>query len=219
LFLVIPVIFRRDVLKEIKQEILDISDLTKQSLWYTVKYLFEPIDEYKDRVLRIEEESDKINLRIIDTVIGHLDKRCEKGRRLREFLMYMEISAIYERICDLLEKICKLGPSKGIDGDLKEKLVWMAKKVITMIELSENAMREEDVSELKTNLEKIDDEIDELFHECKSEIIRRLKEKGNEEVYGNILYVIGYLERIGDLAAKIGSRLVFIFEAKHVFIK
>jgi len=80
-------------------------------------------------------------------------------------------------------------------------------------------MKEEDVSELKSNLEKIDDEIDELFEECKKEIITKLREKGNEETYGNLLYVIGYLERIGDLAAKVGSRLIFILEGKHVFIK
>ena len=95
----------------------------------------------------------------------------------------------------------------------------MAKKVITMIELSEEALREEDVSELKENLERIDDEIDELFEECKSEIIERLKQGEHGEAYGNLLYVIGYLERIGDLAAKVGSRLIFIFEGKHVFIK
>ena len=200
---------------------MEISSLTKQSLWYTVKYLFDKSEDDRRRVFEIEERSDTVNLDVIDSVIGHLDKRCERGRRLREFLMLMEISAIFERICDLLEKICRMEETKPeiIHEDLREKLLWMTKKVITMIELSENAMKEEDVSELKSNLEKIDDEIDELFEECKKEIITKLREKGNEETYGNLLYVIGYLERIGDLAAKVGSRLIFILEGKHVFIK
>ena len=213
--------FRKDLLSELKQKVLEISSLTKQSLWFTVKYLFDKSADYREKVFEIEEKSDKINLEIIDSVIAHLNKKCERDRRLREFLMIMEISAIFERICDLLEKICRMEETKpeAIDDVLREKLVWMTKKVITMIELSENSMKEEDISDLKRDLEKLDDEIDELFDECRKDIMERLKHKGNEETYGNLLYVIGYLERIGDLAAKVGSRLVFIFEGKHVFIK
>ena len=212
--------FRRNVLAALRRRILEIANMTKQSLWYTVKYLFERDEESCRNVLRIEEESDRANLEVIDTTIEHLDKHCVRGRELREFLMLMEISAIFERICDLLEKICKMKVMGGdIADSIREKLIWMTKRVITMIEFSENAMKEEDVEELKANLERIDDEIDQLFESCKEEIIEHLKGGGDEHTYANLLYVIGYLERIGDLAAKIGSRLIYIYEAKHVFIK
>ena len=214
-------LFKKDIREEIRKKILELSSLTKQSLWYTVKYLFDKAEENCRKVLEIEEISDKTNLDVIDTAIDYLNKRCMKGKPLREIIMLMEISAIFERICDLLEKICRMEETKpeAIDNVLREKLVWMTKKVITMIELSENSMKEEDISDLKRDLEKLDDEIDELFDECRKDIMERLKHKGNEETYGNLLYVIGYLERIGDLAAKVGSRLVFIYEGKHVFIK
>lgn len=215
------VIFKRDIRKELMKNILELSNLTKQSLWYTVKYLFDKAEKSCERVLEIEEISDRVNLDVIDTALGYLNKHCVKGEPLREIIMLMEISAIYERICDLLEKICRLNIAvpESVKSNIAEKLTWMAKKVITMIEISENALKEEDVEEIKQNLEHIDDEIDELFSECKKQIIELLSQGDNIEVYANLLYVIGYLERIGDLAAKIGSRLVYMFEGKHVFIK
>ncbi|MEX0567575.1 MAG: phosphate uptake regulator PhoU [Candidatus Njordarchaeota archaeon] len=214
-------LFKKDIREEIRKKILELSSLTKQSLWYTVKYLFDKAEENCKKVLEIEEISDKTNLDVIDTAIDYLNKRCMKGKPLREIIMLMEISAIFERICDLLEKICRLNiiVPEVVKSNIAEKLTWMTKKVITMIEISEDAMKEEDVEELKQNLEGIDDEIDELFLECKKQIIEFLSNGNNVETYANLLYVIGYLERIGDLAAKIGSRLVYIFEGKHIFIK
>ena len=89
-----------------------------------------------------------------------------------------------------------------------------------MIEFISDSIRDEKIEGLKEKLESYDDEIDKLFKEARDavkEIISKC-EADPEEVI-KILYTIRFLERIGDIVAKTGARLIYIEKGEHILIK
>ncbi len=209
-------------LNSIQKMLFEIFTLAKESLWYAINYILYGNEEDLRKVKALEEQSDLINLEIFEKCISVIATQQPVAKDLRFIFTASNISSFYERICDLSLEICDLKLSK-LDEKLdavRRNILWMVKKVLMMIELNENSLRKERTGELKRELEGIDSEIDKLFDETRDMIIDYLKECGEDiEDAVNMLYIIRYIERIGDIVAKTGSRIIYIEKGKHVWIK
>ncbi len=209
-------------LKEIKNKTIEIMNMGKESVYYAVKYITEGGEESKNRLNELEIKSDSLNVEIQDLCLVTMARQQPVARDMRFIASMMNISSFFERICDLSQEVLEeafTGESKYIE-EIKTKILWMAQKVISMIDIVLEAMINEDISKLKEDLESYDNEIDKLFDEAREDIEKYIKEDLEHiKDYIRGVLIIKYLERIGDIVAKTGARIIYIEEGKHVLIK
>ena len=160
----------------------------------------------------------------MDKCLEILENKKPIGEDLRRTVIYIEISSFLEHLCDLSFEICKFGTisDKNKIEIIQNDIIWMVKRVINMLEIDENSLKENEVESLKNDLEKMDSEINTMFENSKKKLINIIKEKEGElaiEDFVKSIYVIKYIERIGNIAAKLGSRIIYVTQGKHVFVE
>ncbi len=208
-------------LKEVKQDVLEIASLADEAICGSVDVL-ETYDEEKIKdIFELEEKSNKLNLTV--------EKKCMKlvalqqpvAKDLRFIASMMKVSDNFERICDMAKKIAKIAKRKGDKEPLKPLVDTnrMIKNICEMIGIVSGAIENEETEGLR-ELSEIDDKVDDLFSQIHNElIIFMVKDPTNVDEATDLLFVARYLERTGDLVAKIGARLIYMIEGKRVRIK
>ena len=209
-------------LKNLKNMLFEISRYAKESILASIEFIMTGEKRYYDSVKMLEEKSDYLNLNIFEKCVSIIARQQPVAKDLRFVLMSANISSFYERICDIALEICDLQIpwTTGCPEDVKRNIIWMVKKVIAMIEINEDYLKRGEVAGIKENLEKIDDEIDELFEETMSLIVKRIEDGSIGAREGaNLILMVRFIERIGDIVAKTGARIYYIEKGKHVWIK
>jgi phosphate transport system protein len=177
--------------------------------------------EMADRVDRLEDESDILNLEISDRGMMLTATQQPVARDLRFISSMMKISDSFERICDYAQKIAKITKKSAHKPLLKPlmDIPRMSGNIQKMIDLDLNAMQEKNIRPTD-RLEPLDDEIDALYMQIYNELLTfMLKDATTIDDATDLLFVARYLERIGDITCKIGSKIVFMIEGKRVWIK
>ncbi|NLV27001.1 MAG: phosphate signaling complex protein PhoU [Methanomicrobiales archaeon] len=140
------------------------------------------------------------------------------ARDMREIVASLRIIYNFERIgrmgydigetIKVLSQCCELA-----DPD---KLIIVARKVLTMIEDAMEAFSRRDVSQIKTMRQR-DSEIDRLYCEVMRDIIKRM-EQNKENVSALARYVIidRYLERCGDQACNIAEMTTYMVTGERI---
>jgi len=133
----------------------------------------------------------------------------------------IKISDNFERICDLSEKISDIA-EKYKEKELLKPLIdipRMASTIAKMIDIDLEAIRSK-TSPSVEELTKKDDLLDELYIQIYNELISfMIRDPRRIDDATDLLFVARYLERIGDIAAKTGARIVYIVEGRRVWIK
>ena len=214
-------------LENLKNMIFEISRYAKESIIAAIDYIRTGSEENLSKVKRLEEDSDLLNLEVFEKCVAIIARQQPLARDLRFVLMAFNITSIYERICDIAVEICELGATEfkekfedEVLDEVERIIIWMVKRVITMIEINEDSLRRGDIRDLKKNLESIDNEIDQLFKEAMNTIADYLEKgllKAKEAI--SLALIIRHIERIGDIVAKTGARIVYIEKGSHVWIK
>jgi len=211
-----------EAMKKIKEDVLRIINMGKESIYHAVKYILTGDESSLEKINKLEVDSDILNLDIQDYCLATMIRQQPAARDMRFISSMMYISSFFERICDLSQEIIEQKVAK-LSGDLKDvetSIMWMSQKVISMIDLISDSIRDGVIDELKDKLEAYDNEVDSLFNDAREKIKNFLKQcKGDVDNGIKLLYIIRFLERIGDIVAKTGARLIYIEEGKHVLIK
>jgi len=209
-------------LTKIKEKIYRMFDITQESIWLSIQYLFEGKEDLLQKIKENEEKSDILNLDIQEECMSVLIRQQPVAKDARFVVAVMEISSFFERINDLSVEISELQPAK-FNAELikiRDYIMWMIQRIDHMIEVVEESLRTERINKIDKKLTEFDDDIDELFMKAHQILIDYLKsEKSKVEDAVKLLYVIRHLERIGDIVAKTGSRIIYIEKGKRVLIK
>lgn len=209
-------------LQSIKDKIYSMFDLTKQSIWLSINYLLEGQIDAFEKIKDIEKHSDILNLEVQEECMTVLVRQQPVAKDARFVVAMMEISSFFERINDLSLEISELHPTKVSAElvDVKNNIMWMIKRITNMIDLNEDSLRTGRIQALDKKLASLDDDIDTLFEESMRKIVQYLKkETKNVEDAVKLLYIIRHLERIGDIVAKTGTRIIYIEKGRWIFIK
>jgi len=209
-------------LQSIKDKIYSMFDLTKQSIWLSINYLLEGQIDALEKIKDIEKHSDILNLEVQEECMTVLVRQQPVAKDARFVVAMMEISSFFERINDLSLEISELHPTKVSAElvDVKNNIMWMIKRITNMIDLNEDSLRTGRIQALDKKLASLDDDIDTLFEESMRKIVQYLKkETKNVEDAVKLLYIIRHLERIGDIVAKTGTRIIYIEKGRWIFIK
>ncbi len=205
-------------LDEIRGELIKLAEVAKEAVGISMESLAKRDTALAKRVSELEERSDFMNLAVEETCLKLTATQQPVARDLRFIATAMRISINFERICDLTEKIAWVG-KKPLELPLPEKLLKISEVIQEMLDIDIKAISEKDTSVVNV-LQSKDDVIDAIwrgsFREFKRMIAEDPKTVSDAIDY---LFVANYLERIGDIAAKTGARVVYMLEGRRVWIK
>lgn len=206
--------------KSINRELLSMTSLVEKQIYESMLCLKNYDIKMADTVIKHDDEVDQLQKTIEEECIKFIATEQPLATDLRKVFTASKIVTDLERMADHAVDICKI--TKRIDGNInafKENLdlLWeMEKKVREMIGLSIEAYNNDD-ADLAYKICEKDDEIDALYKELFSGLINKIKvddsllHKGTQ-----LLFVIKYLERIGDHVTNICEWT--IFSKKGVYV-
>lgn len=208
-------------MRRLKSDVIRMGEIAKEAVSLAVESLKNQNVEMADRVNLLEEESDVLNLEINDRSMMLTATQQPVASDLRFVSTMIKISDSFERICDYAEKIARI-TKKSANKPLLKPLIdipRMSENIQKMIDLDLDAIRNRDIGPTD-RLESLDDEIDALYVQIYNELLTfMLKDAATIDDATDLLFVARYLERIGDITCKVGSKIVFMVEGKRVWIK
>lgn len=199
--------------KSINRELLTMTSLVEKQIYESMICLKNYDIEMADNIIKHDDEVDKLQKTIEEECIKFIATEQPLATDLRKVFTASKIVTDLERMADHAVDICKI--TKRIDGNInafKESLdiLWeMEKKVREMISLSIEAYNN-DNADLAYKICERDDEIDAFYKSLFSNLINKIKiddsllHKGTQ-----LLFVIKYLERIGDHVTNICEWTIF----------
>ena len=199
--------------KIINRELLNMSSLVEKQIYESIVSLKNYDVEKANQVIKDDDKVDNMQKAIEEDCIKFIATEQPLATDLRRVFTASKIVTDLERMADHAVDICKitkrLGGTVKSFGENSEELWEMDKKVRSMIKASIDAYINED-EEMAYGICKKDDEIDAFYRSLFGNLINAIKVDENLIHKGTqLLFVIKYLERIGDHVTNICEWTIF----------
>jgi len=189
-------------IEAIRMEILQMHELSKKA----VELSFKAIKGDKSiirEISEIEQHTDVLDTDINFACTAFIAMFQPVARDLRFALSMIRISSSYERIADLAQEIALY------DCRMPDIFFETEKHLMEMFEVVRRGYRETDG--LRERLVELDTRVDNIYVET-MEVLEK-------DCNIDAVLTARQVERIGDLLAKIGARLIFIEKGRRVWVK
>ena len=199
--------------KIINRELLNMSSLVEKQIYESMVSLKNYDVEKANKVIKDDDKVDEMQKTIEEECIKFIATEQPLATDLRRVFTASKIVTDLERMADHAVDICKItkrlgGNVKAFDNNSED--IWeMEKKVRAMIKSAIDAYINED-EEAAYKICERDDEIDAFYKNLFGKLINAIKvdesliNKGTQ-----LLFVIKYLERIGDHVTNICEWTIF----------
>ncbi|MGL4773807.1 MAG: phosphate signaling complex protein PhoU [Clostridium sp.] len=204
-------------IKEINNGLITMASLVEKQVFESVRTLQKVDVEKIDEIIKNDDKVDNLQKVIEEECIKFIATEQPLAKDLRRVFTASKIVTDLERMADHAVDICKiakLGAGKNVNGILDE-IMEMEEKVRGMISLAIKAYIERDDEEA-FEICKLDDNVDLLYKGIFKEILDELKKEKDIEEYANLLFVVKYLERIGDHVTNICEWTIFTKRGTYV---
>ena len=199
--------------KIINRELLNMSSLVEKQIYESMVSLKNYDVEKADKVIKDDDKVDEMQKIIEEQCIKYIASEQPLATDLRRIFTASKIVTDLERMADHAVDICKI--TKRLGGNVKsfkessDELWEMDKKVRDMIKAAIDSYINED-EELAYRICEKDDEIDAFYKSLFATLINAIKVDENLIHKGTqLLFVIKYLERIGDHVTNICEWTIF----------
>jgi len=199
--------------KIINRELLNMSSLVEKQIYESMVSLKNYDVEKADQVIKDDDKVDNMQKTIEEECIKFIATEQPLATDLRRVFTASKIVTDLERMADHAVDICKI--TKRLGGNVKsfkessDELWEMDKKVRAMLKSSIDSYINED-DEMAYRICKKDDEIDAFYKSLFTNLIKAIKVDENLIHKGTqLLFVIKYLERIGDHVTNICEWTIF----------
>ncbi|MCE5220403.1 MAG: phosphate signaling complex protein PhoU [Clostridium sp.] len=199
--------------KIINKELLNMSSLVEKQIYESMLSLKNYDLKKAEQVIKDDDKVDNMQKKIEDECIKFIATEQPLATDLRRVFTASKIVTDLERMADHAVDICKI--TKRIGRNVKsfkgnsDELWEMEEKVRTMIKLAIDSYINEDEAMAYKICER-DDEIDTFYKSLFSNLIEAIKVDENLIHEGaQLLFVIKYLERIGDHVTNICEWTIF----------
>ena len=199
--------------KIINRELLNMSSLVEKQIYESMVSLKNYDVEKANKVIKDDDKVDEMQKTIEEECIKFIATEQPLATDLRRVFTASKIVTDLERMADHAVDICKI--TKRLGGTVKsfkessDELWEMDKKVRSMIKASIDSYINED-EELAYRICEKDDEIDAFYKSLFATLINAIKVDENLIHKGTqLLFVIKYLERIGDHVTNICEWTIF----------
>lgn len=199
--------------KIINRELLNMSSLVEKQIYESMVSLKNYDIEKANKVIKDDDKVDEMQKTIEEECIKFIATEQPLATDLRRVFTASKIVTDLERMADHAVDICKI--TKHLGGNIKsfkessDELWEMDKKVRDMIKASIDSYINED-EEMAYKICERDDEIDAFYKSLFARLIDAIKVDENSIHKGTqLLFVIKYLERIGDHVTNICEWTIF----------
>jgi len=208
-----------DQLSQLKQRLLDMSDLATSLLDLSVDALLSRDSNMAEAVLTGDRDLDALELEVEDQAIGLLALQQPMARDLRFIIASIKVSNDLERVGDhavnIAQSALRLASTSTIitpDPEINE----MSRRARKMLHDSLTAFVRADGA-LGREVCKADDEVDAMHNSVFRILVTHMMEDARTITPSlELLLVSRNLERVADLATNIGEDAVFLAERKQI---
>ena len=189
-------------IEAIRKDILQMHDLSRNA----VELSFRAMKGDKSvihEISKIEQHTDMLDTDINFACTAFIAMFQPVARDLRFALSMIRISSSYERIADLAQEIALY------ECRMPESFFKTEKYLMEIFDVVKSGYKK--TEGLREKLIELDTRIDDIYVKT-MEIIEK-------DCHVDAVLIARHVERIGDLLAKIGARLIFIDEGRRVWVK
>jgi phosphate transport system protein len=200
----------------LKKDVKDMGKLATEAIDNSIKALEELDKELAKTVIDGDQPIDDYEMKIEKSISQIIALQSPTAGDMRFVTSCLKIAIDIERMSDLAVNIAEI--TERMEGDHVKPLVdipKMAEIANSMLEQAMVAFENSD-AELAEATAKKDDGIDSLFYAIEKELIEMMIE--DDSIITNashLLFVLRYIERIGDHACNICESIVYIADAKR----
>lgn len=205
----------------IRKKVLRIGELAKTSIRVSLEALTNRDAGLCDEVREIEKETDFQNLELEDVCLEVLSSHKLPIKPFRFVATSMNISGRFERIADLAVEISEY-TMRGLPKPLPEPsadIVNMGRIVEDVIDTDLEALSEDTVVSMEKLRSKGRD-MKNLYEKIYGKFVSYIHQ--HPESFDDAmlqLKIASTLERAGEVACKIGNRIVYIVEGKRIWVE
>ena len=203
-------------LEQLHMELVQMGALCEEAIAAAAEALRECSEELAARVRHIVEAIDRTERDVENLCLKLLLQQQPVARDLRKISAALKLISDLERIGDQAADIAELTPF--LEGGRTEEMELvrdMARTACRMVTESVESFVEQDLERAHAVCTR-DDEMDALFVQVKSTIIRLLPEdKAQGEVALDLLMIAKYFERIGDHATNVAEWVEYTVTGVH----
>ena len=205
-------------LNELHKDLIKMGTIIEKSMNDTVEALKTQNVELAKAVIDRDDEIDKMELRIEKECLILIARQQPIATDLRDIASVLKIITDLERIADHCSDISKYTIRLANETYIKPliHIPEMAEEVKKMIKDTIDSCVNQDI-ELAKNVCKRDDIIDNYFETIVNELIEIME--NNSEVVKqctDFMFIVKYLERMGDHATNIAEWIIFTVTGEHV---
>jgi len=204
----------------IHRELVTMANLVEKQIYESMLSLKNHDVELANKIINNDDKVDEMQKIIEEQCIKFIASEQPLATDLRKIMTASKIVTDLERMADHAVDICKLTKKIGVNINLFKKSLeplWeMEKKVRDMIGLAINSYINND-EEMAYKICKRDDEIDSFYKSLFAEFVKEMKDDERLTEQGiSLLFVIRYLERIGDRVTNICEFTVYTKSGSYV---
>jgi len=199
--------------KNINRQLVTMASLVEKQIYESMISLKNHDIELANKIIDNDDKVDEMQKIIEEQCIKYIASEQPLATDLRKIMTASKIVTDLERMADHAVDICKIakkiGPNINAFKKNLETLWEMEKKVRDMIGLAINSHINDD-DEMAYKICEKDDEIDSFYKSLFATFIQEIKLDDSLTEKGiNLLFVIKYLERIGDHVTNICEWTVY----------
>jgi phosphate transport system protein len=206
--------FDRD-LGKLEAELILMSGLVEQAIFNALNALKSRDIDKSQKVIDEDDNIDQTELEIERSCIELIRREAPMAGDLRRIVASLHIAGELERIGDYAEGIAKISITMGGQPPLKEliDIPRMGDMAVRMLKRSLEAFISRDANLVRTlsvELEKEDDEVDDLYAKVQADLLELVKaDSKNAESATYLMRVAHNVERIADRAMNIVERALY----------
>ena len=204
----------------INKELVTMANLVERQIYQSMLSLKNNDIELANKIIKNDDEVDGMQKIIEEQCIKFIASEQPLATDLRKIMTASKIVTDLERMADHAVDICKLTKKVGANINLFKKNLeplWeMEKKVREMIGLAIDSYIKND-DEMAYKVCERDDEIDTLYKSLFAKFVEEMKDDESLTEKGiSLLFVVKYLERIGDHVTNICESTVYTKSGAYV---
>ena len=198
-------------LMELNNELIAMGALCENAIASSVKALLNGDVKLAASAIRIDQEIDRNESMCLKLLLQQQPVASDLRLISSVLKMITDIERIGDQASDIAEIVTFLSGACGHNKHIEE----MAQATIKMVTDSLDAFVRRDLS-LAWSVIEYDDVVDNLFTECKKDLIAEIAQNPDDgERVLDILMIAKYLERIGDHATNIAEWVEFSITGTH----
>jgi phosphate transport system protein len=202
-------------LGRLEAELILMSGLVEKAIFDALQALKNRDIDRSQRVIDEDDHIDKTELEIERYCVELIRRQSPMAGDLRRIVASLQIAGELERIGDYAEGIAKISITMGSQPPLKEliDIPRMGDMAVSMLKRALEAFISRDadmVQTLSVDLEKEDDEVDDLYAKVQADLMELVKsDPDNAERATYLMWVAHNVERVADRAMNIVERALY----------